>query len=103
MPMNLYERTMHNLTLHAPQHEAVEMAMDDVRDAFKKCAETMIECAPESRELSEALTHFEAACMWTIAAIARNQQEVVNSIVGEPVDLHDMVGEGEEEDEDEEE
>lgn len=44
-----------------------------IREAARMLATTIIECCPQSRERSVALTHLETASMWANASIARNE------------------------------
>lgn len=47
---------------------------DHIREKAKEFAIVILDCAPESRERSLALTHLETAVMWANAAIARNEE-----------------------------
>lgn len=59
-------------TYHAPKsHEQADKYVR-IRQAGRNLAGIMDECAPDSRELSLAITHLEQAVMWANAAIARN-------------------------------
>lgn len=44
-----------------------------IRDTTRALAYLMVDCCPESRELSLAVTHLEQAVMWANASIARNE------------------------------
>lgn len=69
--LELIER---NLTNHPPVSEHVVSDFEAVRDAAKELGAVIIHFSPQSREQSLALTNLEQTVMWTIAAIARNQE-----------------------------
>lgn len=48
---------------------------ENIRDAAKTLAKTLVALCPPSRELSVALTELETAVMWANASIARNEKE----------------------------
>lgn len=58
-------------TSHVPTLRRIEL-MDKARRAALECARILADCAPESRELSIALTKIEEAMFWTNAGIARS-------------------------------
>lgn len=58
-------------TYHPPTPAQVPIYVD-VREAGLRLAQVVNRYAPESRELSLALTHIEEAVMWANAAIARH-------------------------------
>jgi hypothetical protein len=62
----------HRFTYHPPQPGQPEK-YEAIRDAGRQFAEVIAELAPESRELSLAITNIEQAVMWANAAIARNE------------------------------
>ena len=66
------ERIENNFTYHPPFGGQTERYVL-MRDEAKKLAILMVNKAPESRELSVALTKLEEAVMWVNAAIARNE------------------------------
>lgn len=72
---SLLERTLRNLTLQPPKTAAAGEQMDRIREAAKAFAISLCLNAPESRELSLAITHLEEATQWAIAAVARNQEQ----------------------------
>lgn len=72
-----FDRTIHNLTLHPPTSPAIGAAMDAVRVASQTMAAAIHLFCPPSRERSLALTALEETVMWGIAAIARNQEEMI--------------------------
>jgi hypothetical protein len=57
---------------HAPKGDQPARYMT-IREAAKMLATTVIECCPQSRERSLALTKIEEASMWANAGIARNE------------------------------
>ena len=59
-------------TYHAPKDDQIER-YKVIRDAFLQLALVICNAAPQSRELSTALTHLDAAMMFANAAIARNE------------------------------
>lgn len=61
-----------SFTYHPPKGSQ-QSRYEAIRDEAKCLAETMVRNAPESRELSLALTNLEQAVMWANAAIARNE------------------------------
>jgi hypothetical protein len=61
-------------TYHAPKHEHQVNKYHTIRNQARKLAGTMASLAPESRELSLALTKLEEAVMWANASIARNEE-----------------------------
>lgn len=63
-----------NLTNHKPTPEAIEK-IEKVREAAKAYVGTIIDCVPESRERSLALTGVENANFHAISGIARNENE----------------------------
>jgi hypothetical protein len=67
------DRVLHNLSHHAPQNPGVVSDFAVLRLAFKDMAEDIYRICPGSRERSLAITALEEACMWAIAAVARNQ------------------------------
>jgi len=61
-------------TYHPPANEHVVNKYHTIREQARKLATTMTNFAPESRELSLAITNLEQAVMWANAAIARREQ-----------------------------
>jgi hypothetical protein len=66
------ERIEKDFTYHSPKDDQPQRYID-IRDAGKTLAYKIIECSPESREQSLALTNLEQAIFWANAAIARNE------------------------------
>jgi hypothetical protein len=60
----------HIYKYHAPKAGQSEM-YENLRAKAKELAKLMIECCPDSRERSVALTNLETAVMWANASIAR--------------------------------
>lgn len=58
-----------NTIEHGPQHDRYAL----VRQKCWRLAEELTRLAPESRELSLAITNLEQVMFWTNAAIARNE------------------------------
>ena len=58
-------------TYHCPK-EGQPAKYTDIRNAAKHLAQEIMELAPESRELSLAITKVEEAVFWANAAIARH-------------------------------
>jgi hypothetical protein len=71
------EDVQHRFTNHPPSSDSVETAMDDVTYKMIGLANFLAVTLPESREASLAITHLEQASMWSKAAIARNQKDIV--------------------------
>lgn len=61
-----------NFTYHPPKGDQQERYIK-LRDKAKELAAMMLECCPESRERSVALTDLEGSVMWANASIARNE------------------------------
>lgn len=61
-----------NFKYHAPKEDQA-VRYENVRDAAKEFAKTLVALCPPSRELSVALTELETAVMWANASIARNE------------------------------
>jgi len=59
-------------TYHAPKGNQADRYVT-IRDGAKDFAELLCRMAPESRELSLAITHLEESVMWANAAIARRE------------------------------
>ena len=74
VPSNEQWNTLdNNFTYHPPTEEQREK-YEILRDAAKSLASLFITNAPQSRELSLALTNLEQAVFWVNAAIARNEK-----------------------------
>lgn len=58
---------------HPPSTEDVALRHQRVRLLCDELAGELLNVAPESRELSLALTNLEQVCMWANAAVARHQ------------------------------
>ncbi len=71
------ERLENNFTYHPPFGD-LPSRYEIIRGEAKTLAYTFCQRAPESRELSLALTKLEEAVMWVNAAIARNEKEDSN-------------------------
>lgn len=68
------------MTNHPPADAKIIDLFEAIREAFKNAA-AMVAClTPETREQSMAMTHLETALMWAVAAIARNQDEVLDTL-----------------------
>lgn len=67
-------RLENNFTYHAPFGDKPHR-YGYLRDKAKELGKDFCSLAPESRELSLALTNLEQAVMWVNAAIARNEPE----------------------------
>lgn len=59
-------------TYHPPKEGQPERYVI-IRDEARAFAELIVECTPESREQSLAMTALEEAVMWANAAIARRE------------------------------
>lgn len=59
-------------TYHPPK-EGQAQTYDAIREKGQELAELLAKLAPESRELSLAITNVEQAVMWANAAIARHE------------------------------
>lgn len=59
-------------TYHAPKDGQADK-YTEIRELFLALSVRLHALAPESRELSVAMTHLETANMWANAAIARNE------------------------------
>jgi hypothetical protein len=70
------ERLAKNFLHHPPTSEQTQRYWY-LRNETKKLAVSYCQCAPQSRELSLALTKLEEAAMWVNAAIARNEGQDV--------------------------
>jgi hypothetical protein len=68
----LAERIETNFKYHPPKKDQPER-YDRIRSKAKELAVVFAEDAPDSRELSLALTELENAVMWANAAIARHE------------------------------
>lgn len=66
----LWQRTVHNLTLHKPNDDGARK-MDALREAAIEFAAAIITLCPEGRELAQSITELELALQHGIAAIAR--------------------------------
>lgn len=73
----LHQRVEHDFTLHPPKHPHVGTVMDEIRTQAKGFARLIVDACPPSREMSMALTDVESALAHAIAAVARNQDEVL--------------------------
>lgn len=73
----LHERVENDLTLHPPKHPHIGELMDELRVEAKSFSHTLIANCPEGRELSQALTAVDDALKHGVAAIARNQDRVL--------------------------
>jgi hypothetical protein len=71
--MNEHDLLDHNLTNHKPADDLLVMKMERLRADAKGLGHSILAHAPDCRERSLALTNLEQACMWAIAAMARNQ------------------------------
>lgn len=69
----LHERVEHNHGYHRPEYQETMTKMGAIRQETAGVAHKLIELCPAGRELSIALTHLEDACMYGIAALARNE------------------------------
>ena len=58
-------------TYHAPD-EHKRFLYETIRNKAKDLGKTIVASAPDSRELSLAITKLEEVVMWANAAIARN-------------------------------
>jgi hypothetical protein len=58
---------------HPPRTNEVAAAHEEIREASRHFAETLLQLTYSSREQSLALTKIEEAMFWANAAIARNQ------------------------------
>jgi hypothetical protein len=67
-------RLDNNFTYHKPIGSQQERYVA-IRDAAKQFALVLATNAPESRELSVAMTELETSVFWANAAIARNEKE----------------------------
>lgn len=74
---DLHARVENDFTLHPPKHEHIGSVMDGLREDFRDLAHTVIDRCPPSRELSMALTNLDDGLKNAIAAVARNQDEVL--------------------------
>lgn len=74
---DLHARVENDFTLHPPEHPFVGATMDDLRAEFRDLAHMVIDRCPPGRELSLALTGLDDALKNAIAAIARNQDQVL--------------------------
>lgn len=72
------ERLAKNFIYHPPTAEQTQRYWH-LRNETKTLAVIYCQCAPQSRELSLALTALEEAVMWVNAAIARNEGAHDNS------------------------
>lgn len=70
--MDLRDRIDNDFTYHAPKGDQVERYAA-WRGTLRDTAHYLRTIAPESRELSVALTKLEEAMFWGNAAIARNE------------------------------
>lgn len=72
----LLERQINDLanrfTYHAPKPTQPER-YTTLRDAGKNLATLILQCCPDSREQSLAITKLEEALFWANAGIARNE------------------------------
>ena len=66
------QQISNNFVYHAPKEGQQDMYIR-LREEARKLAISLCECAPESRELSLAITNLEQAIFWANAAIARNE------------------------------
>lgn len=73
---SLHERIEHDLTNQAPADEDVILRFEAIRQLAKDLSHELVGRCPPGRELSSALTSVELACMWGVAAIARNQDRL---------------------------
>ncbi len=69
---SMKERLSANFTYHAPKGNQIER-YQVIRDTAKEFAAIVLDCCPDSRETSLAITKIEEAVMWANAAIARNE------------------------------
>lgn len=69
---HLMNRIQNNFMYHTPQDDQAER-YSLLRMLALDFAKAMIQNAPDSRELSLALTKLEETVMWVNAAIARNE------------------------------
>ena len=70
---DLLKRIENDFVYHAPFGDQTERYVE-LRNAAKDLAGLFVANAPESRELSLALTSLEESVMWVNAAIARNEK-----------------------------
>lgn len=68
--------TRNRLTLYPPKNEAVADMMSNIRELMINVGERLEIALPPGRELSLALMKLEECCFWSIAAIARNQDQI---------------------------
>lgn len=68
------ERLNNTYKYHSPTGDQPKR-YEEIRQAGKFLAETIVKNSPVSREQSVALTELEGVIMWANAAIARNEQE----------------------------
>lgn len=59
-------------TYHAPVNDKQMIVYGEIRRQAKALAHYFLECVPEGRERSVALTKLEEAVMWANAGAARN-------------------------------
>lgn len=74
--MDTLNRLLWNMIHHKPTPEAAKQ-MDEVRHQFITLARTVHPLLPPSRETSLFATHLEEACMYAIAALARNKPPTI--------------------------
>lgn len=72
--------TEFNMTNQPPKAADIVALFEATREPFKVAASFVEANVPPSRERSLAITNLEQALMWAIAAIARNQDEILDGL-----------------------
>ena len=85
----LHRRIDWNMTNHAPTGEQVTDRFEALREFAKSFAHAIVDLCPDGRDRDLALTHAEDALMRAVAAIARNQDAMVASLM--PQLMEDLI------------
>lgn len=75
---SLKQELFDRFSYHPPANEDIADLHEEVRDIFLKTAELIAERVPEGRERAVVFTKLEESMFWANAAIARNQNLLVN-------------------------
>lgn len=76
-PYGLRDDWHRRITNHPPSDDIIHATLDYITQEYISIGDKMIAVCPNSRELNVVLTKLEEACMWSKAAVARNQDQLI--------------------------
>lgn len=79
-----HETVNRNFTNHPPSDPLIGQLLDSTTDLYIAMAASMVAVLPDGREKSLVMTNLEQASMWSKAAVARNQQVLIDRFAEAP-------------------